>query len=130
MATKSTNTKSTRTTRAALKIKEAYVQYSKRMCTAVSIFWMVYRIVVSLLIFFNPVTASAMVQLTTGADTVMIANISLYCGNSICEKGFLAFGKRSKLYSSDDDEAEYTITSKTNEEPNNNEESDESEENG
>ena len=116
MATKSTKAKTT-TTRAALRIKEAYVQYSKRMCTAVSIFWMVYRIVVSLLIFFNPTTSSAMVQLTTGADTVMIANISLYAGNSISEKALIAFGKRSKLYSSDDDEAHYEVTSEVKEEP-------------
>lgn len=116
MATKSTKPKTT-TTRAALKIKEAYVQYSKRMCTTVAIFWMVYRIVISLLIFFNPVTANAMVQLTTGADTVMIANISLYCGNSVAEKAFIAFGKRSKLYSSDDDEAHYEVTSEVKEDP-------------
>ena len=96
-------------TRISVKAREAYVQYSKRMCTAVSIFWMIYRVVVSLLIFFKPSTSNAMVQLTNGADTVMIANISLYCGNSICEKGFIAFGKRSKLYSSDDDEKETEI---------------------
>lgn len=110
MATKSTKPKTT-TTRAALRIKEAYVQYSKRMCTAVSIFWMVYRIVVSLLIFFRPATSSAMVQLTTGADTVMIANISVYTSNSVIEKLCIAFGKRTKLNSSDDEkeqEVEYT----------------------
>ena len=92
----------TKTTRAALKVKEAYVQYSKRMCTAVSIFWMVYRLVVSLLIFFNTSTSNALVHLTDGADTVMIANISVYTSNSVLEKICVAFGK-NKLKSSDDD---------------------------
>jgi len=73
---------------------KAIIQYSKKMCTRVTIFWMLYRIVVSLLMYLNPETANALVHLTDGADTVMIANISVYCGNSIAEKGFYAFGKR------------------------------------
>ena len=90
-------------TKISVKAREAYVQYSKRMCTTVSIFWMIYRVVVSMLIFFRPDVSNALVHLTDGADTVMIANISIYTGNSIAEKGFLAFGKRKKLYSSDDE---------------------------
>ena len=98
-------------TRISVKSREAYVQYSKRMCTAVSIFWMIYRLAVSLLIYFKPVISNSLIHLTEGVDTVMIANISLYCGNSIAEKGFIAFGKRSKLYSSDDEkEQEVEVT--------------------
>jgi len=81
-------------TKLALKVKEAFVQYSKKMCTWVTIFWMIYRVIISILIFLKPETSNAMVHLTDGADTVMIANISVYTGNSICEKGFYAFGKR------------------------------------
>lgn len=91
-------------TRAAIKMQEAYLQYSKKMCTRVTIFWMIYRIVVSVLIFFNPEISNALVHLTDGADTVMIANMSVYTGNSICEKGFIAFGKRSKLYAGNEEE--------------------------
>lgn len=91
-------------TKTALKIKEAFMQYSKKMCTRVTVFWMLYRFAVSVLIFFRPEVSNALVHLTDGVDTVMIANMSVYAGNSICEKGFIAFGKRKKLYSSDDED--------------------------
>lgn len=91
-------------TRVAVKMQEAYVQYSKRMCTYVAVFWAFYRIAVSLLIFFRPEITNAMIHLTDGVDTVMIANISFYTGNSVCEKAFIAFGKRRKLNSTDDED--------------------------
>ena len=93
-------------TRLAVKAQEAYLQYSKKMCTRVTFFWMIYRIVVSVLIFFNPEISNALVHLTDGVDTVMIANMSVYTGNSICEKGFIAFGKRNKLYNDSEEEHE------------------------
>ena len=102
-------------TKIALKAKEAFVQYSKRMCTAVAVFWMGYRVLVTLLIFFRPDIATAYIQLTTGVDTVMIANISVYTGNSVAEKAFIAFGK-NKLKNTDDEketESEVTITEET-----------------
>ena len=88
-------------TRAATKAKEVFTQYSKRMCTAVAVFWMGYRVLVTLLIFFRPDISTAYTQLTTGVDTVMIANISVYTGNSISEKAFVAFGK-NKLKTEDE----------------------------
>lgn len=103
-------------TKLSLKAKEAYVQYSKRMCTAVAVFWMGYRILVTLLIFFRSGAATAYIQLIQGVDTVMIANMSIYCGNSIAEKGFIAFGK-NKLKNTDDEketESEVTITDDNN----------------
>lgn len=103
-------------TKLSVKAKEAYVQYSKRMCTAVAVFWMGYRVLITLLIFFRSDIATAYIQLTTGVDTVMIANISVYCGNSIAEKGFIAFGK-NKLKNTDDEketESEVTITDDNN----------------
>ncbi len=107
---------STRSTRAALKAKEAWIQYSKRMATRVTIFWMIYRALVSILVFFRPETATAMTTLTEGVDTVMIVNMSVYTGNSATEKIAIAFGKRNRIRSSDDepddkqdDETEETI---------------------
>ena len=91
-------------TRLAVKAKEAFMQYSKKMCTRVTIFWMIYRIVVSLLVFFRPETATAMTRLTEGVDTVMIVNMGTYTANSGTEKVAIAFGKRKSLYSSDDKE--------------------------
>ena len=92
-------------TKAAVKAKEVFTQYSKRMCTTVAVFWMCYRVLVTLLIFFRPDISTAYIQLTTGVDTVMIANISVYTGNSISEKAFIAFGK-NKLKSENEEAAE------------------------
>ena len=103
-------------TKIALKAKEAFVQYSKRMCTSIAVFWMAYRILITLLIFFRPDVSTAYIQLTQGVDTVMIANISVYTGNSISEKAFIAFGK-NKLKNTDDEketEGEITITDENN----------------
>lgn len=104
---------STRTTRTAIKAKEAWLQYSKRMATRVTIFWMIYRALVSILVFFRPETATAMTRLTEGVDTVMIVNMSVYTGNSATEKIAIAFGKRNRIRSSDDEttdeETEETI---------------------
>lgn len=97
---------STRTTRTALKAKEAWMQYSKRMATRVTIFWMIYRALTSILVFFRPETAVAMTTLTEGIDTVMIVNMSVYTGNSATEKIAIAFGKRNRIRSSDDEKDE------------------------
>lgn len=85
-------------TKLAIKAKEAFEQYSKRMATRVTFFWMLYRIVISILIFFNPSISTAMIHLTEGVDTVMIVNMSVYTGNSATEKLAIAFGKRDARY--------------------------------
>lgn len=90
-------------TRAALKLKEAMQQYSKKMATRVTVFWMIYRIVCLIAVFFKPDIATAVNHLTEGVDTVMIVNMSVYTGNSATEKIAIAFGKRSRLYSTDDE---------------------------
>lgn len=103
-------------TKLSVKAKEAFVQYSKRMCTAVAVFWMGYRILVTLLIFFRSDIATAYAQLTQGVDTVMIANMSVYTTNSVIEKTLIAFGK-NKLKNTDDEketESEITITDNNN----------------
>lgn len=97
----------------SLKAKEAFVQYSKKMCTVVSIFWMVYRILNFIVVLIRPETAAALVDLCAGVDTVMIVNISTYTGNSIAEKGIIAFSQRKNVLSankdeSDDDESDDT----------------------
>ena len=106
-------------TRTALKLKEAMQQYSKKMATRVTVFWMVYRLVCLIVVFFRPEVATAINRLTEGVDTVMIVNMSVYTGNSATEKIAIAFGKRSKLYSSDD---ETTTDSKNDKSKNSDEE--------
>ncbi|MBP5423951.1 MAG: hypothetical protein J6Y78_16080 [Paludibacteraceae bacterium] len=86
------------------KVKEAFMQYSKKMCTRVTIFWMLYRIANFVVVLLRPETAKALVDLTTGVDTIMIVNIGFYTGNSATEKIAIAFGKRKSLYTSDDEE--------------------------
>lgn len=82
-------------TRAAIKLKEAMQQYSKKMATRVTIFWMIYRVISLVIVFFRPETSAAIKSLTEGVDTVMIVNMSVYTGNSATEKIAIAFGKRN-----------------------------------
>ena len=91
------------------KIRDVMQQYSKKMCTRVTIFWMLYRISISALIFFKPEVSNALIRLTEGVDTAMIINMSVYTANSTVEKVSLAyFGKKFKdtLEESDEDTTE------------------------
>ena len=80
-------------TKAAIKAQEAYIQYSKRMCTGVCIFWMFYRLINFIVVLLRPETATALVSLVSGVDTIMIVNMGVYTGNSISEKVALAYQK-------------------------------------
>ena len=89
-----------------LKTKEKFMQYSKKMASRVTIFWMVYRIANFIVVLLRPEVANALVDLSAGVDTIMIVNMSVYTGNSATEKLAIAFGKRKSLYSSDDEPEE------------------------
>lgn len=86
-----------------LKTKEKFMQYSKKMASRVTIFWMIYRIANFIVVLLRPEVSKALVDLTTGLDTIMIFNVGFYTSNSISEKTILGFGKRKSLYSSDND---------------------------
>ena len=90
-------------TRSTLKLKEAFQQYSKKMCTRVTFFWMAFRFVCLIAVFIKPDISQAVSRLTEGVDTVMIVNMGAYTANSGTEKVAIAFGKRDKLYSTDDE---------------------------
>ena len=81
-----------------------FMQFSKKMATAVTIFWMFYRIANFGVAVWRPDIAKFLVDLSTGVDTVMIVNVGFYTGNSLGEKIAIAFGKRKSLYSSDDED--------------------------
>lgn len=85
-------------TKLTLKAKEAFLQYSKKMCTRVTIFWMIYRILNFVIVLVRPETAAALTELCAGVDTVMIVNMGTYTANSGTEKVAIAFGKRKSLY--------------------------------
>lgn len=88
------------------KTKEKFMQYSKKMASRVTIFWMIYRIANFIVVLIRPEISKSLVDLTTGLDTIMIFNVGFYTGNSISEKTILGFGKRKSLYSSDDESDE------------------------
>ena len=89
-----------------MRIKEAMAQYSKKMCTRVTIFWMLYRLANFIILLIRPEIASAMVDLCAGVDTIMIVNMSAYTMNSGTEKIAIAYAKRKSLYSGTDEEDE------------------------
>jgi len=95
------------------KAKDAFIQYSKKMCTGVSIFWMVYRIANYIVVLLRPELANALVDLSAGVDTIMIVNMSVYTTNSLGEKVAIAFAKRKSLYDTkkeeDEDEKEEEV---------------------
>ena len=91
-------------TKLAVKAKEAFTQYSKKMCTRVTVFWMIYRIANFIVVLLRPEIAHSLVDLSAGVDTIMIINIGFYTGNSATEKIAIAFGKRKSLYGSDNEE--------------------------
>ena len=73
-----------------------YIQFSKRIAIAVTIFWMVYRIVNFVVILIRPEVSQTLVDLVQGVDTAMIANMGWYTGNSTVEKAVLAFSGKTK----------------------------------
>lgn len=85
-------------TRTALKIKEAFQQYSKKMCTRVTIFWMIYRVVNFIIMIVRPEISNAIVSLVQGVDTIMIVNMGVYTGNSSIEKIAIAYQKTHSAY--------------------------------
>ena len=60
----------------------SFVQYSKKMCTRVTIFWMAYRVINFVVILLRPDIATALVDLCAGVDTAMICNMGFYVGKS------------------------------------------------
>lgn len=60
----------------------SFVQYSKKMCTRVTIFWMAYRVINFIVILIRPDVSKTLVDLVAGVDTAMICNMGFYIGKS------------------------------------------------
>ena len=69
----------------------AKLQYSKKLSTAVTFFWIIYRLAELIAAVVEPSIADALVQLVAGVDTVMMVNLGFYSGNSVAEKAILAW---------------------------------------
>lgn len=83
--------------------RQQYIQYSKRMCWRVCVFWMAYRLVTMALVAFRVEAGAALVDLVAGVDAVMMVNMGVYTGNSSVEKVALLLAKRRDDDSEDED---------------------------
>ena len=83
-----------------------YVQFSKRIALAVTIFWMVYRIINFVVILIRPEVARTLEGLVDGVDKAMIANMGWYTGNSSVEKAVMAFSGNNKKDKDDEEDEE------------------------
>ena len=84
--------------RISIRAKEAFIQYSKKMCTRVTIFWMIYRLVNFIVLLIRPDLGNALSDLCAGVDTVMIVNMGAYTANSSTEKVAVAYTQRKTMY--------------------------------
>lgn len=84
--------------------KNAPLQYSKKLSTAVTLFWIIFRLAELVAAVIEPAIAEALVKLVSGVDTVMMVNLGFYSGNSVAEKAILAWMNRGR--DDDDDEEE------------------------
>jgi hypothetical protein len=84
----------------------SFVQYSKKICTSVTIFWMAYRIINFIMILIRPDVSTVLVDLVAGVDTTMICNMGFYIGKSGFENvaKIMAGSRALKNLKDDDDE--------------------------
>lgn len=84
--------------------KRAPLQYSKKLSTAVTLFWIIYRLAELVVAVIEPAIADALVQLVSGVDTVMMVNLGFYSGNSVAEKAILAWMDKGLAAKDEEDE--------------------------
>lgn len=78
----------------ATKKKEVpFVQFSKKLITAVMIFWGVIRLWSVVAIWLNPDVGTSMAAIVRGVDDIAMVNVLAYTGNSISEKVALGYFK-------------------------------------
>ena len=86
--------------------KRAALQYSKKLSTAVTVFWIIYRLAELVAAVIEPSIAESLVKLVAGVDTVMMVNLGFYSGNSVAEKAILAWMTKDKKDDEDEDDSE------------------------
>lgn len=88
----------------------SFVQYSKKMCTRITIFWMAYRVINFIVILIRPDVSKILVDLVAGIDTIQLCNMGFYIGKSGFENvakiiaGRKVLSKYEKEGKSDEDE--------------------------
>lgn len=86
-------------------VKRAPLQYSKKLSTAVTLFWIIYRLAELVAAVIEPSIAESLVHLVQGVDTVMMVNLGFYSGNSVAEKAILAWMNKGASNDDDDDDS-------------------------
>ena len=85
------------------KKEKQFVQYSKKLTSAVMIFWAVIRLWSVIAIWLNPDSGVSMAALVRGVDDIAMVNVLAYTGNSVSEKIALGY---FKMRSGEQDEEE------------------------
>ena len=67
-------------------VKKLYVQYSKRITTAITIFWCAMRLFAVIAVYLNPSCGADMATIVRGIDDIEMVVVLSYTGNSVSEK--------------------------------------------
>lgn len=86
--------------------QRAHLQYSKKLSTAVTLFWIIYRLAELVAAVMEPSISDALVALVAGVDTVMMVNLGFYTGNSVTEKMMIAWVQKGKQEQEEEHEDE------------------------
>lgn len=89
--------------------KRNYTQYSKKLTTAIMIYWGIIRLVAFIIVAINQETGCHLVDLIHGVDDIAMVNVLAYTGNSVSEKVAISYFKAKKYLHkscSDEDEEE------------------------
>lgn len=66
--------------------KKTYTQYSKKLTTAITIFWCVARLFALVATYINPECGSTINMIIKGLDDIEMIVVLSYTGNSVSEK--------------------------------------------
>ena len=87
-------------------IKTRYVQYSKKITTAISIFWCAIRLFAVIAVFLNPECGTDMAAIVRGVDDIEMVVVLSYTGNSVSEKVAVGYFESKSAKPKEDDSFE------------------------
>ena len=84
--------------------EKPFVQFSKKLITAVMIFWGVIRLWSVVALWLNPDVGANMALIVRGIDDIAMVNVLAYTGNSVSEKIALGYFKMRSGESTEEEE--------------------------
>ena len=72
-------------------------QFSKKLARWTAVFWFVYMLLLSIIMYLQPSVAQYTVYMSIVVSVVMLINIYSYCKNSLTEKILLAMLDKTRL---------------------------------